>query len=261
MISLGGHVGMHEQHSSNSMVHVEAGMRSSLIVKTMLRPIPHQVALTAFTEAFTALDELATSLDDILLMRSSRCQGWAVCDVLYHLHLGAQDVLVALALPTEAEPDSDFVSVWRGNDAGTDTALANVHFVRLVASAYRKPTALVAHLSATVRAVVRRAGEVPKDTRIEQGGQVLSVGDFLAQWAVEAAIHHLDITVDLGDVVAPAASALAVVQRTFDGLAGSAVDLGWDDVTYALKGSGRLPLAESERKELGPLANRFPLIG
>ena len=36
---------------------------------------------------------------------------------------------------------------------------------------------------------------------------------------------------------------------------------GWDDATYALKGTGRLPVAAQERSVIGALADRLPLFG
>jgi hypothetical protein len=35
----------------------------------------------------------------------------------------------------------------------------------------------------------------------------------------------------------------------------------WDDVTYALKGTGRVPLDAPEREFLGPRAGRYPAFG
>jgi hypothetical protein len=35
----------------------------------------------------------------------------------------------------------------------------------------------------------------------------------------------------------------------------------WDDLTYALKGTGRVPVSESDRASIGALADRLPLIG
>ncbi|MFC4061369.1 maleylpyruvate isomerase N-terminal domain-containing protein [Planomonospora corallina] len=230
-------------------------------MRTSPEPISHEVALTAFTEAFTALDELAASLDDRSLTGPSRCRGWSVGDVLCHLHLGVQDVLVALATPADAEPDTDFVSVWRDGGGDEEGALAHLRFVRLVASAYRRPSALVAHMSPAVRAAVRQAGTVPEGARVEQYGRSLAVADLLAEWAVEAAIHHLDVTAGVDTAPPPPASALAVVRRTFDGLAGAPAGAAWDDVAYALKGSGRVPLTGSERERLGAVADRFPLLG
>jgi hypothetical protein len=36
---------------------------------------------------------------------------------------------------------------------------------------------------------------------------------------------------------------------------------GWDDRTYALKGTGRVPVTGAERAAIGPLAGRLPLFG
>ena len=36
---------------------------------------------------------------------------------------------------------------------------------------------------------------------------------------------------------------------------------GWDERTYVLKGTGRLPLCGADLASLGPAAYRFPLFG
>jgi hypothetical protein len=36
---------------------------------------------------------------------------------------------------------------------------------------------------------------------------------------------------------------------------------GWDDQTYALKGTWRLAVTEQERAAIGELAGRLPLLG
>jgi hypothetical protein len=51
-----------------------------------------------------------------------------------------------------------------------------------------------------------------------------------------------------------------VVRRTLDGLLGCAVPYPWDDETWALVGTGRRPLTESEREALGFHAGRLPLL-
>ncbi len=62
--------------------------------------------------------------------------------------------------------------------------------------------------------------------------------------------------------MAPAAVRLAgLVRRTLNGLLGATADAGWDDTTYALKGTGRRALSADDRARLGGLADRFPLLG
>jgi hypothetical protein len=59
----------------------------------------------------------------------------------------------------------------------------------------------------------------------------------------------------------PAAGPLAEVRRVLDGLAGTALPARWDDVTAARRGTGREPLTDEDRAELGPAVAAFPLFG
>lgn len=218
-------------------------------------------ARDAFVDAFNAVGHVVESLSDEQLLLPSRCRGWAICDVVCHLHIGVQDVLVALAETTDEQPGTDYVSYWREWNPGGDGALAHARFVRLVASAYREPTGLVAHFETTRSAAVRRAQDIDLEVNVAFQGKVLPVGDFLATFAVEGAVHHLDLAVELSHAERPASSALALVRATLDGLVGAPVEIGWNDEQYALKGTGRLPLTENERSILGSAADRFPLFG
>ena len=228
-----------------------------------LSPYPFQAARDAFVAEYALLEELAASLSDEQLLAASRCHGWSVCDVLCHLHLGMVEVLVAMATPSDRQPDTDFASYWRkccsGEDAGLD--VAHARWVRLVASAYSRPSRLVTHLRMTTGAALRLARAADPDRRLEFQGHVVTVGDFLATWVVEAAVHHLDLTVELPAAPPPAAASLQVTRQTLDALLGRPVPLAWDDASYALKGTARLPLEQQERQALGPLAERFPLFG
>ncbi len=48
---------------------------------------------------------------------------------------------------------------------------------------------------------------------------------------------------------------------TLDGILGGPVPADWDDVTYALKGTGRAGLTADDQAHLAALAARFPLLG
>jgi hypothetical protein len=87
-----------------------------------------------------------------------------------------------------------------------------------------------------------------------------AVADFAATLAVEAAVHYLDLTVALPGSPAPEPASLALVRRVLDGLLGVPVPASWDDVTAALKGTGREPLTEADRRALGHSAGKFPLF-
>ena len=89
----------------------------------------------------------------------------------------------------------------------------------------------------------------------------LRTSDFIATLAVEGAVHYLDLTVGLPSAPDLDPASLALVRRTLDGLLGAVMPGDWDDVTYALKGAGRVPVSESDRASIGALADRLPLIG
>ena len=92
-------------------------------------------------------------------------------------------------------------------------------------------------------------------------GHVLSTADFIATLTVEAAVHYLDLTVGVPSACPADPAALALVRRVLDGLLGSPMPGGWDDRTYALKGTGRVPVTDAERSAIGAPADRLPLFG
>ncbi len=88
-----------------------------------------------------------------------------------------------------------------------------------------------------------------------------ATGDFMATLAVEAAVHYLDLNVGLSAAPPPDPLSLALVRRVLDGLLGTPLPGPWDDISYALKGTGRVPVTPADRAEIGPLADRLPLFG
>jgi hypothetical protein len=196
---------------------------------------PFQRARDAFVAEYALLDELAASLSDEQTLLASRCRGWAVGDVLCHLDLGMVEILVALASPTDRPADTDFAAYWRDCCAPGEPDLGHARWVRLVASAYQRPGGLVRHMRLTTGAALRQARAAPAGRRLEFQGHVIEMGDFLATWVVEAAIHHLDLTVELPDAPAPVPASLQVTRETLDALLGEPPPTGWDDTTYALK--------------------------
>jgi hypothetical protein len=68
---------------------------------------------------------------------------------------------------------------------------------------------------------------------------VLSGGDFLATWATELAVHHLDL--NLGqELPGPDTAALRLARQTADALADRPSPADWDDEHAVLVGWSRL---------------------
>jgi uncharacterized protein (TIGR03083 family) len=215
----------------------------------------------AMAASCRAVTSDAERLDEEDLARPSRCLGWTRADLLYHLFLDAQRALVAFAAPATALADADFVSYWAPFRPGADTYAAHARFVRRSAAAYQSELAIVAQWKHTATAAAHAATALDGDARVATQGHVMAAGDFLATLTVEATIHHLDLVAGGRDLAGPPGLGLAVARETFDGILGQPVPAGWDDVDYALKASGRMPLAAGDRARLGALADRFPLVG
>jgi uncharacterized protein (TIGR03083 family) len=220
-----------------------------------------EVARPAMAATYRALSQVVGGLGEDDLARWSRCRGWTRADVLFHTLLDAQRALVTFATPVAGEPDVDFVSYWEPFRPGEAGAAEHARFVRRVAASYPSNLAVARQWAETAAAAVHAAGALPADLRVATQGHVLAIGDFLATLAVEATIHHLDLLAADGDPGGPSADGLAAVRMTLDGICGGPAPAAWDDVTYALKGTGRAALTPGDHSRLGPLAARFPLLG
>jgi hypothetical protein len=221
----------------------------------------------ALAAVYANVTEVAGRLGYAEMMLPSRCAGWAACDVLYHQLLDARRALRTFASPSARPPDTDDISYWRPFGAGSggpgapggDDAARHARHVRIAASAYA-PQELAWEWAETSAAACRAALDCQHEAVTTQG-LALTPADFTATLAVEAAVHYLDLTVALPDAPPPDPAPLALVRRVLAGLAGAALPDGWDDVTCALKGTGRVPLTAADRSAAGLLAERLPLFG
>ena len=217
-------------------------------------------ARAALEAAYTGLAAVVSALGPADRRRPTLCAGWRVEALLFHCLLDPQRALVALATPTTEPVDVDFVTYWRDYQPGDPGARAHARFVRRVAAAVDDWAALAGWWAQTAQAMLQVVAAAPVRRRLATQGHVLTLPDLAATLAVEATIHHLDLAVAVPDAGAPAVAALQMVRRTLDGLLGTAPPLPWDDVAYALKGTGRMALTRSERARLGERAQAFPLL-
>lgn len=221
----------------------------------------------ALAQAYDGIIRVVADLDDGDLQRPTGCRGWLVADLLFHVLCDAQRALVALASPAPGPADVDQVSYWRSFPPGGEADGArHAWWARRSASAFDRPSGVVRLWSDTAPAAVRAAAAAvhgaDPDRCVTTQGHVIRVPDLLATLTTEAVLHHLDLVVDLPDAPRPGAAAVAVTRATLDGLRADAPrPAGWDDEEYLLKATGRRPLSDVDRRELGPAVERFPLLG
>jgi hypothetical protein len=230
--------------------------------KIVHMPVDSGTTLLALDRAYAAVTALTAGLDRDDLLRFTRCRGWVVADVVFHLLCDAQRALVALASPHPGPADRDFVNYWTGFAAEADDPTPGAWRVRRSAAAFRDGTGAVTLWTETAPAAVRAAGRADPGGYITTQGHVLAVPDFLATLATEAVIHYLDMTVDLPAAPPPPIDALEIATYTMDGLIGDDAmpPADWDAPEYLLKASGRVPLTDRDRATLGDAAGWFPLL-
>lgn len=223
--------------------------------------VQHAVGRSGFIEGLAAFMEVVDGLDDAQLLAPSRCRGWTVADVVVHVHLGLQEMVLGLLTPAHEEPDTDAASYWRAelktNDPDADQ-IDQIRFVRLLSAAYRRPSGIVGHLRWTAECLTAAAANL-EPVNLRSQGRVLRSGDFLATWAVELAIHHLDLTEEL-HLGAPASSALALARQTVEALLGGSLPHDWNDAQAVLIGAGRVKPDRLQVEQAGDLANRLPAL-
>ena len=223
--------------------------------------LPYKTALYALDRAYGGVSDLAAGLSPNDLLATSRCHGWVVSDVLFHLLGDAQRALIGLASPVDDPPDRDFVTYWAGyvqEAAAAANATAGIWATKRAAAAFLDGRGAALLWRDTAPAVVRAAGYADPHGRITTQGHVLAVADFLATLVTEAVIHHIDMSVNLSGAPRPDDAALAVATQTLDGLLdrrapGVTWPAGRSAEDYLLSATGRQP-------EPGPLSKLFPLF-
>ncbi len=217
-------------------------------------------SLRLLTTAYRDLAGVLGSLAPDEAWEPTGCAGWSVVDLGFHLLSDARRCLVALNTPAEAPADTDAVEYWRAwrpPEPGNETELWST---RIAASVHGGLPGISSRYAETSAAALVAASRVQPVDLIGTQGHVLTVADFLSTLTVEAAVHHVDLVLRLGRP-GPAPGPLAEARRVLEGLLGSPLPARWDDVTAARRSTGREPLTDEDRAELGDRAAAFPLFG
>jgi hypothetical protein len=214
-----------------------------------------------FAQSWTALRTVVAELRDEDFAQPSGCTGWLVRDLVCHLIIDAQDVLITLVTPAETDPTRTAVTYWDVADTpptGDDPLDALI--VRL-AAAYEQPWLLKFHFDDVGAAAGRAAVLADEDLRVGTRGEVLTVGDYLGAYVLEWTLHHLDLIAHLPGTAEPPAEGLARSRAMLEEIAGTAIPASLSDRDALLVGTGRRVPSDAELAELGAgLSARLPFI-
>ncbi|GGN57734.1 maleylpyruvate isomerase [Streptomyces albiflavescens] len=199
-------------------------------------------------------------LPDEDFARPSGCTGWLVRDLVCHLIIDAQDVLITLVTPAESEPTRDAVTYWEvAETPPTGDDPLDALTVRL-AAAYEEPWLLKFHLDDVGSAAGRAAELADPAVRVGTRDEVLTAGDYLCAYVLEWTLHHLDLIAYLPDAAEPPAEGLARSRELLEKIAGAAFPPSFSDKDALLIGTGRRAPAVAEKAELGEVAAKLPLV-
>jgi hypothetical protein len=212
-----------------------------------------------FARSWTALRTAVAELRDEDFAQPSGCTGWLVQDLVCHLIIDAQDVLITLVTPTETEPTRDAITYWHvAESPPTGADPLDALTVRL-ATAYEEPWLLKFHFDDVGSAAGRAAALADPAGRVSTRDEVLTVGDYLCAYVLEWTLHHLDLITYLPDAAEPPAEGLARSREMLEKIAGAAFPASFSDRDALLVGTGRRTPTDAEKAELGELAAKIPL--
>ncbi|MGW6010025.1 maleylpyruvate isomerase N-terminal domain-containing protein [Streptomyces sp. NPDC055210] len=212
-----------------------------------------------FSLAWTALRTAVAEVPDEDFEQPSGCTGWLVRDLVCHLVIDAQDILITLVTPADTGPTVDAVTYWQlgGTPAGEDPLDA---LIPRLAAAYGEPELLKFHFDDVGSAAGRAAGLADPTARVGTRDEVLTVGDYLSVYVLEATLHHLDLISRLTSTTQPPAETLAAARASLEQIAGTPFPASFSDKAALLIGTGRRTPTDAEKTALGTLAGRLPLV-
>ncbi|MEU6240298.1 maleylpyruvate isomerase N-terminal domain-containing protein [Streptomyces sp. NPDC047024] len=213
-----------------------------------------------FSLSWTALRETVAALPDPDFARPSGCAGWLVRDLVCHLVVDAQDVLITLVTPADTPPTHDAATYWTvTHTPPTGDDPLDALTVRL-AAAYEDPALLKFHLDDVGSAAGRAARLADPATRVATQDMVLTTADYLSAYVLEWTLHHLDLVAHLPDAPPPPAEGLAASRALLERITGAPFPTGMSDTDALLLGTGRRAPSAGERARLGALATRLPFV-
>ncbi|MER5544310.1 maleylpyruvate isomerase N-terminal domain-containing protein [Streptomyces sp. NPDC002589] len=212
-----------------------------------------------FSRSWTALRTAVAELPDADFAQPSGCRGWLVRDLVCHLVIDAQDVLITLVTPADTEPTVDAVTYWKLVEPPTGEDPLDALIPRL-AAAYGEPQWLKFHLDDVGSAAGRAAELADPAARVGTRDEVLTVGDYLSAYVVEWTLHHLDLIAHLPAAAEPPAETLSAARASLEKIAGTAFPAAFSDTDALLIGTGRRTPTDAEKAVLDDLAAELPFV-
>jgi uncharacterized protein (TIGR03083 family) len=218
-------------------------------------------AIQALKLECALVSETALALSEEEFSRPTRCPAWNVKELVAHMHRDIERIVVSMAVEVSGRPDVDAVTYWRSYDpVGDAPTMADRSKAR--ADSYRTGLEVAIVWDDLWRHALDLVEGEPPSRPFATWGPVMLLEEFLKTRVVEITVHGMDLADALGRDPWPTSEGLDTTIEILRGsLGGQPVgELEWGPMTFVEKGTGRQPLSDVERRTLGPLAARFPLL-
>ncbi len=190
----------------------------------------------------------------------TRCPPLSVRELASHAARGARRILEMVSAGTvPGEPEKDAVTYFQYDPAAEGGQIvARAQAEGAGALGLQMPGSWKSAWAEALPAARARTEENPV---LQSPFGTIRLREYLRTRCVEVTIHAMDLRDALGLEPDPTPEGIEAACDVLRGLLGTDLrPLGVDDVRFALTGSGRAELGDSEREMLGPLADRFPLF-
>lgn len=199
-------------------------------------------------------------LPDDAFERPSGCRGWRVRDLVHHLALQAQDVLITLATPAETAPTDDALSWWTPTPTMPDGRSPHDALIVRMADAYEGADQVRESFEHVAAAAGRAALLAHPDLPVSARGRTLTVRDHLGALVLEATLHHLDLVTHLPGAERPPAEGLSAAREMVERRLRIRLPQEWTDADALRVATGRRTATSQERTELDALGVRGQML-
>jgi uncharacterized protein (TIGR03083 family) len=218
-------------------------------------------ALDALKVECERVSEAALELSEEQFGLPTRCSAWNVKELLAHMYRDVERTIVGLRQDPPDEADTDAITYWTAFDP-TDDAPEIADRAKTRAASYGSGRELAIVWDDMWRRAADLAEEESPVRVVRTWAPALTLDEFLKTRALEITVHGMDMALALGREPWATIEGVDVTVRILQGLLGPErpEELGWDELTFIDKGTGRAGLTDAERAALGRLAERFPLL-
>lgn len=196
-------------------------------------------------------------------------------DLVHHLVLQAQEVLIALATPAETAPTDDALSWWTLTPTLPDGHAPHDALIGRMADAYESAAQLRESFEHIAAAAGRAALLAHPDLPVSARGRTLTARDLLGALVLEATLHHLDLVAHLPGADGSPAEGPPAEGPPTEGLPAESLTAAremverrlrlplpptWNDADALRVATGRRPATPAEQAELDALGVRGQML-